>query len=435
MINKTRFFLNILFAGLLTLSFTAEAALELELTQGVGSALPIAIMSFATNGGGLEASKNLNEVINNDLQNSGRFRLLSIAAAPLQNSTNPDYNYWRTQKAENIVTGSVQASGSQYQVSFQLHDVYSKSILLEQKYTVSSTQMRKLSHRISDTIYEKLIGIPGIFSTQIAYILVQKNARGKPIKYNLEIADADGVNPQSLLTSNQPIMSQAWSPDGKQIAYVSFEGNRSAIYVQNINNGQRQIIAKFPGINGAPAWSPDGRKMALVLTQTGDPKIYILDLTNKQLHQVTSGWSLDTEPTWMPDGRSILFTSNRGGSSPQIYKVDISTGGVQRVTYEGNYNARPSVSANGKTLVVLHQDGNLFGIAVQDLASGRLTKVTQSGYNESPTLAPNGYMIAYASNQNGRGVLAEVSVDGRVKLFLPAREGEVQEPAWGPFTH
>lgn len=401
------------------------ATLELELTQGVDSALPIVILPFFASPGTHNIADNIRAVISKDLQNSGRFRFVN------SDTGNLNYDYWRAQKINNILTANIQqVSNTDLKVFFELHDVYGKTILFSQQFIISAREARSLAHHISDLIYEKLIGVKGIFSTRLCYILVQR-IPGKSPQYKLEVADADGYNPHALLTSSQPIMSPAWSPDGKYIVYVSFENNRSAIYKQEVATGRRQFITKFPGINGAPAWSPDGQKMALVLTSTGDPKIYILDLATNKLTQITTGWSLDTEPSWAPDGKSLVFTSNRSGG-PQIYKIDLGDRNIQRLTYAGVYNARPSFSKDGKNLVMLHQDGNVFTVAVQNLDSGRLTILTRSEFDESPSFAPNGSMIVYASNFQGHSVLAEVSVDGRVRLRLPEQNGEVQEPAWGP---
>ena len=411
---------------------SAHAALELELTQGSGNAIPIAILPFAvdaTDNKVADNAKKLTALIDKDLQNSGRFNLLSIPNEA-QARESVDYDFWRARKAENIITGMVKSDGNKYQIAFQLHDVYGQTVLVNQSYTITDTELRKLAHRISDVIYEKLIGIPGIFSTKIAYVLVQNLGSSNP-RYSLVVADADGYNPQTLFTSNEPIMSPAWSPDGKQIAYDSFEGKRQAIYVQDVATGSRNVIAKSPGINAAPAWSHDGSKMAIVLSTSGEPKIYIFDLATKQLRAITSGESLDTEPNWGPNHAYLIFTSSRSGNA-QIYKVDPVSGQVDRVTYQGKSNARGTLSADGKTLVMFHQDEDLFTIAVQDMASGQVTNLTKIGSSESPSLAPNGNMVVYATNHNGRGMLAEVSIDGKVKLYLPVQEGEVRDPAWGP---
>ncbi len=416
--------------SLLFCSHAALAVLELELTQGVDNAIPIAISSFAGQEAIKSADNQISVVVSSDLKNSGRFRLVEAAN---QSPGAIDFEAWRAKKVEGVVTGQIKSlGGDQFQVVFQLFDVYNKNKLFEKEYTVKTDKLRKLAHHISDTIYQQFTGDRGIFSTKIAYILAKRHGRSG--QYKFQVADSDGYNPRTLLVTSFPLMSPAWSPDGKQIAYVSFEGNRAAIYVQDLATGKRRILSKAPGINGAPAWSPDGRKMALVLTQTGYPKIYVLDLATNQLERLTDDWSLDTEPNWAPDGNSLIFTSNRGGG-PQIYRVYLDNKKVERVTYNGPYNARASFTSNGKAIVMLHQVGDMFSIAHEDLQSRRTTVLTQSGLNESPSVAPNGKMVVYATNNGSRGMLAEVSIDGRVKLLLPAGEGAVQEPAWSPFIN
>lgn len=413
------------------------ATLELELTQGVDSALPIAIVPFANQDSIASDDNKISNVVSNDLKNSGRFRLTDLTTVPpqaltaVQDGQALDYNSWQQLKTDDVVTGQIKkVSGGEYQVSFQLFDIYNKNKILEQQYTVTTEKLRPLAHHISDLIYQKLTGDRGVFSTKIAYIVV--NRQGRQAQYRFEVADVDGYNPRTLLSSSAPLMSPAWSPDGQRIAYVSFEGNRASIYIQDVTTGQRNVVAKYPGINGAPAWSPDSKKLALVLTQTGYPKIYVLDLTTNDLQRITDDWYIDTEPAWAPDGKSIIFTSNRGGN-PQIYRVALDNKKVQRISFNGPYNARASFTPDGKNIVMLHQNGEMFSIAQQELSSGRVTVLTKTGHDESPSMAPNGKMVVYATNSNDRGVLAEVSMDGRVKLLLPARDGEVQEPAWAPF--
>jgi len=414
--------------SILLFATNAYAALDLELTQGVDKALPIAIMSFSEH-------HDIAKIISSDLQNSGRFKAVNIDA-PQQLSYGvhaANYAYWAGQKIDNVVIGSTRSLGNKYRVTFKLLDVYGRSILLNEDYTIPKQQLRTISHHISDLIYQQLTGERGIFSTKITYVLVQRE-QGKLTKYSLIVADADGHNPNELLVSSSPIMSPTWSPTGKHIAYVSFEHNKAAIYVQDVATGKRKLETEFPGINGAPAWSPDGEKLALVLTKTGYPKIYLLDLATKKLQQITYGYSLDTEPGFAPDGKSIIFTSDRGGS-PQIYQLDLQSEKLQRLTYQGDYNARASFTPDGNSIVMLTRDNGAFNIAMQDLASNQINILTQSSINKSPSVSPNGKMIVYATSKDGQGVLAEVSVDGRIKLILPAAEGDVQEPAWSPFLN
>jgi TolB protein len=425
------------------------ATLDLELNQGVSSAIPIAISSFGNDSAAaVPGNQALTQIISNDLNNSGQFRVKNAANAQADASTF-NFSTWRSQNVNDVVVGQVNAlSGGKYQVQFRLIGLYGQNngkqmdlnsaTLLNQSFTTNQAGLRTVAHHISDLVYEKLTGIHGIFNTKIAYIVVnrQPNLPGRPMKsdYRLEVADIDGFNPQTLLTSTQPIMSPSWSPDGKNIAYVSFENHEAAIYFQNIYNAHRQLVTRFPGINGAPAFSPDGRKMALVLTLSGNPKVYSLDIASKKLTQVTQGYAIDTEPAFSPDGKSMIFTSNRGGT-PQIYRYNFATGQTDRITFSGDYNARALYLPDESGIVMMHREGGSFSIADQNLTSGQLNILSRAGNDESPSLAPNGQMVVYATQSGNRGVLAMVSTNGRIKLTLPARNGSVQEPAWSPYLH
>jgi TolB protein len=424
---------------LLSLANSSYALLNLELTRGVAGAVPIAVVPFAADGD--IPSQNLGAIIANDLQISGRFKVvggnkLSSTPSSLQDV---QFNYFKSLNVDNIVIGKVKSlGGDRYQVSFQLLDAYKgkdapqQAVLLGHKFVVSGNELRALAHHISDEIYEQITGIRGVFSTRLAYIVVQRSANAT--RYVLEVSDMDGYNPRALLTSSEPIMSPAWSPNGRQLAYVSFEQKHAAIYVQDVASGGRHLVSEFEGINGAPAWSPDGRKLALVLSKDGSPNIYILDLASHHLTQVTRDWSINTEPSWSPDGKSLIFTSNRSGG-PQIYQKNLASGSVSRVTYDGNYNARASFSRDGNHIVVLNKESNLFNIGILDLNSGSFRVLTtNSGTdNESPSIAPNGSMVLYGTLYNGRNVLGLVATDSSVQMRMPARNGEVQDPAWSPF--
>ena len=417
---------------------SAHGALDLELTQGVASAIPIAIMFFTRIPFLVSGDQTIPEVIINDLQKSGQFRVIVLnnfgQTLKSVQQVNLNYGYWKKQKVNAVVVGTIRALGiNHYKVAFTLVNVFdSDNVLLSESFDVGIQDLRSLAHHISDLIYQKLTGVKGIFSTRIAYILVQRFP-GRPPKYTLEVADSDGFNPQPLLVSHMPIMSPTWSPDGKKIAYVSFEGQHPAIYIQNLATGQRQQISNFPGINGAPAFSPDGTRLALVLTKTSNLNIYVLNLMTKQLCKITNDWAIDTEPAWSPDGKTLLFTSNRDGT-PQIYRYSFSNGRITRLTYRGNYNARASFFPDGKSIVMMHRENNLFGIAYKDLVTGQFQVLIQNGADESPSLAPNGRMVIYATEYRDQGVLAQVSIDGQVKLRLPSRDGRIQEPAWSPFV-
>ena len=424
------------------LAFNANAILHMEIRGGQASGLPIGIVPFAADDAGKRGMVDFAEVIKSNLENSGQFK-----ATPFQQikefpskRTAVKFAYWKTLGVEDLVIGKVEkTAGSNYTVSFELLDVVRQNAegnppvpLLAMKFdNIKPEAFRALAHHISDLIFEKLIGVRGIFSTRIAYVSVKQGFRGTT--HALEVADADGHNPKTLFSSPFPMMSPAWSPDGRQIAFVSFDKERASVNIIEVSTGRATKVTQFPGINGAPAWSPDGQKLALVLSKEGNPKIYIVDLASKKLSRLTDGTGIDTEPKFAPDGQSIVFTSNRGGK-PQIYKVTLITGKVERLTFNGDYNASPSLTPDGKRLVMLHiGDDGLFSIAVQSLSTGELKVLTQTSLNDSPSLAPNGMMVLYGSEVSGRGVLGAVSLDGRIKIRLPAREGNVQEPAWSPF--
>lgn len=401
-------------------------SLDLELTHGVNTAYPIGIGEFSGN----QAGRDLSGVIQNDLRLSGQFKL--IPAPFSEDDTQIVIKSWRRRGADSVLLGEVDSTDSQhYDVHFKLYDAAAHGrLLLAKNYTIKKEDLRALAHHISDEVYQKLTGERGVFSTRMAYILVKH--QGKKRRFSLEVADFDGFNPQSLLVSSEPIMSPAWSPSGQKIAYVSFEKKRAQIYTVDVASGKRRLITSFPGINGAPAWSPDGEKMAVVLSKDGSPNIYSVDLTTGRIRQLTFGKSIDTEPKYSPDGKSLLFTSGRGGS-PQVYRMDLSSGKVKRITYEGSYNARASYTPNEKNIVMLHREGKQFNIGIQDIRTGRIRPITSSSLDESPSVSPNGRLILYATHSYDKGVLAMVSTDGRIRLNLPSRQGDVQEPAWSPY--
>jgi len=420
---------------------SASASIYLEISGGHQGGLPIAVLPFQ--GDQTAGLDDIADIIRKDLSGSGQFKALPVSIMDQfpASKEQVQYPYWRKLGAESMVLGKLRKTGnSQYEVTFSLLDTFNKDhlkapILLEMRFdNIRAQDLRALGHHISDHIFEKLIGIKGIFSTRIAYVSVTQHGGGKA-SYVLEVADHDGFNPKQLLRSSYPLMSPSWSPDGKQLAFVSFENNRAGVNVVDIASARIQNITHFPGINGAPSWSPDGQSLALVLSKDGNPKIYTLGIASKQLRAITEGSSIDTEPRWDPNGQSVVFTSNRGGK-PQIYRAHLASNRIERLTFKGDYNARPSLTPDGKRLVMMHRTENgAYRIAVQNLQNGELKVLTHAAQDESPSLAPNGMMVLYGSQDGGRGILGAVSLDGRIKLRLPAREGNVQEPAWSPFLH
>ena len=410
----------------LFVSQLAHAKLEIQIIQGNASALPIAIIPMQWRASDPRPETGVADVVSSDLYRSGLFDPLDeqdMVDRPVD-AESIRYGTWRLLKVDYIVIGHVKdaPSGIGYDIVYQLIDVHTQEALLSQITTVGFGDLRFGSHRVADAIYEKLTGVAGAFATRIAYI--SATGIGNDQNYQLFVADADGYNPQAVVGSPEPLLSPSWSPDGQSLAYVSFEKGNSAIYVQNVSTGQRELVSSGKGINGAPAFSPDGRYMAMTLSASGNPEIYIRDLITGQKNQLTTHWAIDTEPAWSPDSQSIYFTSDRGGK-PQIYKVPTTGGNPSRVTLEGDYNARASISPDGTRIAMAHGRGNEYRIAVLDTDTGRTRVLTPGRLDESPSFAPNGSMILYATREGSRGVLSAVSVDGNVRQRLVLTEGDV----------
>ncbi|MGV6808202.1 MAG: Tol-Pal system beta propeller repeat protein TolB [bacterium] len=412
----------------------AKAELTIEITHGVDDPTSIGIAPF----GGLATPESISDIVDADLKRSGLFLPIpkgNMLSFP-QTVNDIYYRDWRILGADYLVVGKVQFRRDQYEVTFSLAQVHTEKVIFTDVVRGGRQNVRNIAHYISDKIYEKITGIRGAFSTKIAYVTAMKTtaASSTGLVYRLMVSDADGAREQMMLESTQPIMSPSWSPDGKELVYVSFETGRPAIFRQRLSDAYREQVTNFRGLNGAPAWSPDGRKLALVLSKDGNPELYTFDLATREFTRLTRHFSIDTEPSWTPDGNSLIFTSDRGGG-PQIYKLDIASGRVDRMTFRGSYNARPRLAPDGRTLVHVHRDNGQYHIASLDLVNGDFRVLTRTYLDESPTVAPNGAMLMYSTKQGNRGVLAAVSLDAGVKFLLPAREGDVREPSWSPFLN
>lgn len=394
---------------------------------------PVAIVPFVWQGLDGPPSEDIAAVIEANLVRSGRFSALRRQDMLSKPGSSVEVNFkdWRLLNTDHLVVGKIQATvKDQYLVQIQLLDVLREKQLAGYSYPVHKTALRRLAHQLSDLIYEILTGEPGAFNTRIAYITA---TRGKRPRYRLYVADADGYNSQSILSSREPVMSLSWSPDGKYLAYVSFEKGKPQIYVQEILTGKRRRISNFKGINGAPSWSPDGRRLALTLSHKGNPDIYLYDMGSRKFSQLTRNLAIDTEPVWSPDGSRILFTSDRGGK-PQLYTIPVLGGTPERLTFEGEYNTRGVYSPDGRYIAMVHGSDHRYRIALLELATGRLKILTDGGLDESPSFAPNGRMLLYATTYGNSGVLSAVSVDGKSQHRLASSEGDVREPAWSPYN-
>ncbi|WP_104204220.1 Tol-Pal system beta propeller repeat protein TolB [Billgrantia saliphila] len=419
-------------AMLLMFSTLAQADLTIEITRGSDRATPIAIVPFAADGESL--SEDVAQIVSDDLERSGFFDPLEREAMYDRPSSGDEVRYgqWSALDVRYMVVGRVSREGNGYRIRYELLDVSGQSRMLGENVTAGGSEMRGAAHYISDQIFEAVTGIRGAFSTRIAYVTAQGAENDR--QFTLYVADADGHNSQQILNSREPILSPAWSPDGRKLAYVSFESGRPAIYVQEVASGQRAQLTNFEGLNGAPAWSPDGRRLAMTLSKDGQPDIYVMDVASRNLERITNSSSIDTEPSWAPDGRSLLFTSDRSGG-PQLYRYSFGSGEAERLTFTGNYNARGRFSPDGESIFMIHRGNNGFQVARQDLDSDRLVVLSDSRLDESPSVAPNGTMVIFATQQGNSGVLGAVSADGRASYRLPSAQGDVREPAWSPFLN
>lgn len=415
-------------------AYAQSGGLTVDISNGNPSALPIAVVPFGAEGAGVPPESNPGEIVRADLARSGQFRTLpknDVIEFPTRQAE-VKFATWRLLKQDYLVVGRMADGGDGgLRVEWELLDVAKQQKLAEGSISGQRTGLRDIAHQVADAIYEKILGVRGAFWTRIAYITATGSAPN--YQYALMVADSDGYNPQVVVRSRESLLSPAWSPDGRKVAYVSFESGNSSVYVQDLGTGARQVVSNSRGINSAPAFSPDGSRLALSLSKGGNPDVYVMDLGSRQTTQITKHFAIDTEPTWAPDGQSLYFTSDRSGK-PQIYQVSPGGGEPSRVTFEGQYNASPTVvNAKGIKLAMVQGSGNVYRIAVLDRTTNQYNLVSPGSQDEAPSFAPNGSMLLYAASEGSRGVLYAVSADGRVRQRLGLAEGDVREPSWGPF--
>ena len=423
-----------LFYGVLLLFSTPIYSLEvIEILGGKASEIPIAIVPFEASGN--ISGQKAHQIISSDLNRTGLFRPLNTGGIsnPPSNDININYTKWSAMDAQFIVVGKVEGQNrntGNIKITWSLIDIFKEKTVISMRYIGKKSQYRAIAHKVSDNVYEHLTGSKGVFHTKIAYV---KKVNDK--KYSLNVADFDGFNSKPILNTTQPIISPRWSPDGEKIAYVSFEKKKPVIYIQNLRTGKRTLLANFKGNNSAPAWSPDSRKLAIVLTYNKNSQIYMINADGSGIKQLMRSNSINTEPSWTPNGEEIYFSSNRGGS-PQIYKVNIENDEITRVTYEGKYNLSPSISYDGKLLLFLKQDQGKFKVAIQNLISNQVLKISEGPSDESPIFAPNGHLVLFAYKDYGKTTkIGTVSINGLKRVPISVGNSIIQEPTWGPISN
>ncbi|MGD8832121.1 MAG: Tol-Pal system beta propeller repeat protein TolB [Pseudomonadales bacterium] len=414
-------------------SFAAGALDTIIIDAGYDKQTTIAVVPFSQ-GPEFDDQQDFAQIVEFDLARSGQFaptKKENMLSYPTRRS-DVFFRDWRVLGVEYLVIGrtSVDAAGN-LQVEYRLFDVFNEREMISETIGTARSRWRDAAHHVSDKVFEAITGIRGAFSTRILYVLAQ-NVATPDERFSLQVADSDGQRAKTLFTSTEPLLSASWAPDAKSVVYVSFETGRPSIVLQDLATGKRELVTNFTGINGSPKLSPDGRQLAMVLSKDGNPEIYVMNLANRSLKRVTRQPAIDTEPSWTGDGRYLIFTSDRGGR-PQIYRVELATNLVERLTFQGPYNTSGRLLPDGEHLVFVHRRNGVDHIAWQDLGQDDLRVLTQTSLDESPSIAPNGTMLIYATQVEGRGILAVVSIDGRVKYRLPSSAGDVREPAWSPF--
>lgn len=431
--KKTTHRLGALAAMAALLAWPGQALEKIIIDQGYDDPTRIAVVPFE---GGVIGDDDIADIIAFDLARSGQFDALP-AENMLSLPTHPEdvlFRDWRVLGIEYVVIGRAwRDAAGELATAWHLFDVFNERELMAEHLAAPPAKLRDIAHRIADDIYERITGVPGAFSTRIVYVLATDAGTARA-RYLLKVADSDGARARTLFDSDEPILSASWAPDARRVAYVSFETGRQAIVIQDIVTGARERVAEHRGLNGAPVFSPDGQRLALVLSRDGNPEIYVMELTGERaLRRVTRyPGAIDTEPSWSPDGESLIFTSDRGGR-PQIYRVELKNSMIERLTFQGDYNARARLLPDGRHLIYVHRRRGTYHIAWQDLERDDVRVLTETSLDESPSIAPNGMMLIYATQNAGRGILAAVSIDGRVKYWLPSDEGDVREPAWSPY--
>ena len=409
-------------AGLATAPAWSQFRVEVS---GVGlTQMPIALPAFR---GDDQSPQRMAAIVQADLERTGQFRAVDGSGQALDETSRPDMAVWRQRNADSLLTGSItRLADGRFDIRFRLWDAVRGQDLGGQGYAVVAADLRLAAHRIADFVYEKLTGEKGVFSTRLAYVSRAGN------RHTLWVADADGENAQAALASPEPIISPAWSPSGTQLAYVSFESRKPVVYIHELANGRRRLLANFRGSNSAPAWSPDGRSVALTLSRDGGSQLYLMDAGGGEARRITQSSGIDTEPVFSPDGRQIYFVSDRGGA-PQVYRMPAGGGPAERVTFSGGYNISPTLSPDGQKLAYVTRQGGAFKLQVMDLAGGAVSALTETTSDESPSFAPNGRLLVYATRVDGREALMTTTLDGRIKARLAGQPGDIREPSWGPF--
>lgn len=413
-------FLMYCLLGLVALQAQAQFRVEVS---GVGmTQIPIALSAFR---GDEQSPHKIAAIVQADLERSGQFKIADTGAS-LDESSKPDLTVIRQRGADALIAGSVtRLADGRFDVRFRLWDSVRNQDLGGQSHAVVAGDLRLAAHRIADFVYERLTGDKGVFSTRVSYVTKAVST------YNLWVADADGENAQSALSSPEPIISPSWAPNGNQLAYVSFEARKPVVYVHDVATGRRRLVASFKGSNSAPTWSPDGRSIALTLSRDGGSQLYVMDANGGEPKRLMQSSAIDTEPVYTADGRTIYFVSDRGGS-PQIYRVSVNGANAERVTFSGSYNISPALSSDGKWLAYVSRVNGAFKLHVMDIASGSVSAITETSADENPSFSPNSRLIIYATLLQGREALMTTTLDGRIKARLAGQSGDIREPDWGP---